>query len=160
MNKISDFGFRISGAGKGAVLRLGACVLVLMALALPAQAQRSQLSVGAQVGRPTALTIRTPAQGPVSWTGALAFDDGAAYVTVNRQYERPLQASPLNYYLAPGAYLGSARNDDLALGGNLNLGVNFYQERFEIFLQVTPAISVLPETDVWLGAAIGARFAL
>ena len=136
-------------------------LLALTLIVLPAQAQvRSQLAIGAQVGRPTALTIRLPAQNTLSWTGALAFDDGAAYVTVNRHYESLLQASPLHYYIAPGAYLGSARNDDLALGANLNLGINFYQERFEIFLQVTPTLSLLPRTDVWLGAAVGARYAL
>lgn len=133
----------------------------LALLALPAQAQRSSaLSFGVQVGDPLALTLRLPARAPVSWTGAVAFDDGGVYVAIHRQHEYPLQGSPLHYYLAPGGFLGSADDDDLTLGASLNAGINFYIERFEIFLHVTPALRVLPETDLGLGAALGVRYAL
>ncbi len=139
------------------------CVLALLLLLgiVPAQAQAgSALSVGAQVGRPTALTIRAPSRAPASWTGVLAFDDGNVYLGLNRQYEYPVTASPLRYYVGPGGYIGSARNDDLALGATLNLGVNFYQERFEIFLQLIPDLRLLPSTDFGVGAAVGVRYAL
>ncbi len=134
---------------------------MLVLLAAPAAAQdRLGLALGLQVGDPTGLALRVPGSGPVSWTGALAAHDGGAYVTVNRHREYPLTASPLHYYVAPGVHLGSARNDDLVLGANANLGLNFYQERFEIFLQVTPTLDLLPGLDLWLGAAVGARYAL
>ncbi len=129
-------------------------------LVLPASAQRYPLSIGAQVGSPTALTVRFPARTAVSWTGVLAFDDGGVYVGVNRQYEYPLTESPLHYYAAPGGYLGSAKNDDLGLGATLPLGINFYQERFEVFLQLVPTLRLLPETRFDVGGAVGVRYAL
>lgn len=141
-------------------MRTLALSLFALAVVLPAQAQRSPLAIGAQIGSPTALTVRFPARAAASWTGTLAFHKGGATLGLNRQYEYPFTESPLHYYVAPGGYLGSNGDDDLAVGATLPLGVNFYQDRFEVFLQLIPTLAVLPNTDFDVGAAVGVRFAL
>lgn len=141
-------------------------ILLLLALFVPSAFAQSGISIGGQVGNPTGITIRVPARAATSWTGVLAYGvDNFLHVGAHYQMERPLPGSPLNYYLAPGGFLGakergSNRDADIQLGAVLQAGLNFYTDRIEVYLHLAPGLTVLPSTSARLGAAVGVRYAL
>lgn len=141
-------------------------LLLLLALCVPGAIAQSGFSVGGQVGNPTGITVRVPARAATSWTGVLAYGvDNYMHVAAHYQYERPLPGSPLNYYFAPGGFVGvkergNDRDADLQLGAALLAGLNFYTDRIEVYLHLAPGMTVLPSTSPRLGAAVGVRYAL
>ena len=66
----------------------------------------------------------------------------------------------MNYYLGPGAFviIKERRDDDILLGISGNFGINFFIERFEVFLQITPRLSVVPDTDGDVCGGVGLRY--
>lgn len=141
--------------------------LILITGALSdARAQTSQppgtFGLGGQVGSPSGITVK--------WYDApgRAFDLFGAwdlndffFLNLHMLFERPVADSPLNFYYGPGAYIGVVerrRENDVAVGVSGNFGLNFFTERFEVFLQLTPRLNVVPDTRGRLGAGVGLRY--
>ncbi len=143
--------------------------LVLAALGgggTPAEAQRQPgaLGLGFQVGRPGGLAVKWYRPAPVAYDAVLKTDvHEVAVVHLHRLWEQPLPDSPLHFYLGPGLVGGAdrlGRNPRLRLGLSTEAGLNFYAERFEVFLHLTPTLRFLPTNRVTLDGNVGLRYYL
>lgn len=127
-----------------------------------AQERYSDTGLGGQIGEPSGVTLKLYQRPTFAYEFLAAWDlDDFFFLNVHGLYERPIQNSPLFYYLGPGAFIGfedRGREDDVVIGVSGNFGVNFFTERFEVFLQVTPRLSVIPETDGDIGGGVGLRY--
>ena len=144
--------------------RRAACLAVLLLVAAPpalAQDRYSDTGVGAHVGDFTGLTIRHYPRTGFAYDGLAAWDlDDFVFVNVHGLYERRFETSPLNYYFGPGAFLGLRGDGALGLGASGTGGFNYFAERFEVYIQLTPRLNLLPRTDFDLGGGLGLRFYL
>lgn len=132
----------------------------------PAAAQRQPGSagVGFQVGQPGGLALKLYQNDSIAYDGVISTDgDDFLIGHFHRLWERPLPDSPLHFYLGPGMVVGPetlAQSPQLRLGLSTEAGLNFYAERFEVFLHVTPTLQFLPNTRVGLDGNVGLRYYL
>lgn len=135
-------------------------------LSSPAQAQREpgSFTVGAQVGRTGGLSLKLYASPPRAYQALLTFDgDDFARLALVQLWERPLPDSLVHIYYGPGLRLGGR---ELKTGPTTVLdllgavGLNFYAERFEVFLHVTPTLRLQPGLQPRLGGGVGLRYDL
>lgn len=133
--------------------------------------QGGNVGVGFQVGDPTGLNLHLRNTKPMRLDILFAwdFDDDDRdffFVNVHGLFFKPLNASPkLNFFYGPGAYVGARDHDnnkdndtDTVLGFSGNFGLNVEIDRFDIFLQLTPRLDLIPDTDFDIGGGLGARF--
>lgn len=132
----------------------------------------SPVGIGGQVGDPSGISLkvyrkRTPGGGLFSAAKAFSFLaawdlDDFFFFNAHALHEKPIPDSPLNYYVGPGAIIGiddRPRADaELVLGISGNFGLNFFTEHFEVYLELTPWIKIIPDTDGSLGGGIGLRY--
>ncbi len=139
-----------------------------------AQAQRApgQLGLGGQVGSPSGITLKVYNPNTISYDFLAAWDLGDFFfLNVHGLYERPLQlegTSGVEYFFGPGGYIGfedrddgprRRDDDDVVLGISGRLGINIpVEQRFEFFMQVTPRINLIPDTEGDLGGGVGLRY--
>jgi hypothetical protein len=121
------------------------------------------VGLGGQIGSPSGITLKwydAPGRA-FDLLGAWDLDD-FFFLNLHMLFERPLPESPLNFYYGPGAFLGvqdgRRRNSDMVLGISGNFGLNFFTERFEVFLQLTPRLNVVPDTRGHFGGGVGLRY--
>ncbi len=134
--------------------------------ALPsAAAQQSSgtFNVGLQVGRPGGLTGKIDRPNHTAYAGLLTTDgDEVVGLRLHRHWERPLPDSLVHVYGGPGLLVGGKALDDpdplLELGSSIQAGLNFYKERFEVFLHVTPTLHFLPNLEMSAGGSVGLRY--
>lgn len=142
--------------------RCTACLAVLLVVAAaPALAQQrySDTGIGAHVGDFTGLTLRHYPRTGFAYDVLAAWDlDDFIFVNVHGLYERRFETSPLNYYFGPGAFIGLYDDGDVGLGVSGTGGFNYFAERFEVYIQLTPRLNLLPGTDFDLGGGLGLRF--
>jgi hypothetical protein len=144
-------------------LVVGVVVGLLYTSAL-AQREPGSLTVGAQVGRTGGLSLKLYAQPPHAYQALFTFDgDDFARLSLSRVWERPLPDSLVYAYYGPGLRLGgrelkSGPSTVIELLGTV--GLNFYAERFEVFLHVTPALRLQPNLRPRLGGGVGLRYDL
>ncbi|MDQ7039857.1 MAG: hypothetical protein Q9M35_02860 [Rhodothermus sp.] len=125
-----------------------------------------QTGLGGVIGTPSGLSLKIYSTDRSSFTAydfLLAYDlDRFFFFSLHGLFEQPLPDSPLNYFFGPGALLGirehAHSNNEMVLGLSVNLGINFFTERFEVFLQVTPRLHLIPATEGDLGGGIGLRY--
>ena len=145
-------------------LMLAAVVLGLRPEAAPAQTRYSSIGFGAQMGAPTGVTLRLYERAPYIYDFLAAWDlDDSFFLNVHGLRERPIRDSQLNFYYGPGGLFGIERrgNDlDVVLGASANVGLNYFVERFEVFLQLTPRLILLERTTADLGGGVGLRYYL
>ena len=132
--------------------------------------QGGSVGVGFQAGAPTGLNLHFRGTKPMRLDILFAwdFDDDDRdffFVNVHGLFFKPLSASPrFNFCYGPGAYIGIRddnrrdRDNDTVLGFSGNFGLNMEIERFDIFLQLTPRLDIVPSTDFDMGGGLGARF--
>lgn len=131
-----------------------------------ARGQRTpgSLGVGLQVGRPGGPAIKWYRPGPIAYDGVITTDlEDFLVGYVHRVWEPPVPNSPLHLYLGPGLMVGAerlAQSPQLRLGVSAEAGLNFYAERFEVFLHVTPTLRFFPNTGVFLDGNVGLRYYL
>jgi len=150
----------------GILLLLAPIVLAGVLVPSPASAQRQPgaAGIGFQVGRPGGLALKLYRPGAIAYDGVISTDgDDFLVGHFHRLWERPLPDSPLHFYFGPGAVVGTEnlpRTPLLRLGLSAEAGLNFYAERFEVFLHVTPTLRFLPSTRVRLDGIVGLRYYL
>ena len=139
-------------------------LLGLLAASAHAQRDVGSWTLGPQVGRPGGLTAKLYRTPPVAYDATLTVDgDDFVRAAAHRLWERPLPDSLVYVYYGPGLQ-GTVRRLDadptFTLGIAGKLGLNFYAERFEVFLHVTPAVPVESRPIPRLGAGVGLRYDL
>lgn len=90
----------------------------------------------------------------ISW-----LDDDVFLWSVHALTNRSMADSPLKLFLGPGAVFGS-EHTRLFWGLSSNLGVYFEKHRFEVFMQITPRILLVPDLKGEFGSAAGLRYYL
>lgn len=132
----------------------------------------SRVGLGIQVGDPSGISLKVyrrsaTRKGILGTVDAYSFLaawnlDSFFYLNAHALKENGLEDSPLNYYIGPGLIAGfrdnSARDNDFVAGISVEGGVNFFTERFEVFLGLTPWFRVIPDPDLYLGGGVGLRF--
>ncbi len=152
-----------------AIRRTARCIGIVVLLSVlgsvsEAHAQREpgSLTVGLQVGRTNGGTAKLYQSSRDAYSALLtANGDDFARLALFRLWERPLPDSPLHVYYGPGAAIGGRNLDgrvlpEVSLSGKG--GFNFYAERFEVFLHVTPTIRFGPSIRPQLGGGVGLRY--
>lgn len=137
----------------------------LGALALSAQAQRhaGAVGVGAQVGRPGGVSLKAYRSPRAAIDAALTTDgDDRAVLHLYGVREWALSTTAVHAMAGPGLAVGTTRTAEqgrvaVAAAGGL-AGLNFFAERFEVFLHVTPRVRFLPKVDGVLGGSVGLRY--
>ncbi len=143
-----------------------ALVLARSLAVAPAHAQqrRSDTGLGGQIGDPTGITLRLYDRASFVYDFLAAWDlDDFFFLNVHGLRERSLENSPLSYYYGPGVIFGierRRRQNELVVGISGNFGINYFVERFEVFLQLTPRFTLTPRTVGDIGGGIGLRYYL
>jgi len=130
-----------------------------------AQGPATDVGLGGQIGDPSGVTLKLYQRPGLAYEFLAAWDlDRFFFLNGHVLYERPIPDSPLHYYFGPGVILGISDDgpDDaeLVIGISGQVGVNFFVERFEVFLHLTPRLSIIPDTDGDFGGGIGLRYYL
>ncbi|MFN7120193.1 MAG: hypothetical protein ACK4TA_25615 [Saprospiraceae bacterium] len=132
-----------------------------------AQPAAGSWGIGIQIGEPNGLLLKHYNPRGASFDALFAWDlDDYFFVNLHAIWEKSLSSSPdFNFFYGPGAFVGFLdRNrrfyddDEVILGVSGNVGLNVYIDRFEIYLQVTPRLSVVERTDADVGGGVGFRF--
>lgn len=147
-----------------------ALLIALLLTAGSAQAQRvpGAVGLGGQVGDPSGVTVKVYNPGTLSYDFLAAWDlNNFFFLNMHGLYERPLElenTSGLEYFFGPGGFIGfrdrpAGRDDDVVFGISGRLGVNIpLEDRFEFYVQVTPRINLVPDTEGDLGGGLGVRY--
>jgi hypothetical protein len=137
----------------------------LLPYTIPAHAQREpgSLTVGAQAGRTSGLTIKLYQRPNTAYEALLTFDDDFAQFGLFRLRERPVPDSLVHAFYGPGVLVGERElttgpTPEFAVGAKV--GINFYAERFEVFVHVTPATRVYPDLAPAIEGGFGLRYDL
>ena len=131
-----------------------------------------RVGIGGQVGDPSGITVKVYRRNverdgilkaAKAYSFLVAWDlDDFFYVNAHALHEHALEDSPLNYYLGPGLIVGfkesGSNNAEVVAGVSGDFGVNFFTERFEVFLGLTPWFRVFPDPGLHLSGGIGLRF--
>ncbi len=134
-----------------------------------AQPPAGSWGIGIQFGSPSGLAVKRYNPGAMSFDALLAWDlDDFFFLNIHGLWEQPAGSlSPLRVYYGPGAFIGFIergrpfRDDtDVRLGISGTLGLNYYIDRFEIYLQLTPRLQLIERTDGSVGGGLGFRFYL
>lgn len=148
----------------GAVLAAGVIGLGGLTHAVQAQNPRrpGDVGVGGQVGDPSGVTLRLYGHARFVYDVLGAWDlDRFFFLNVHGLIEHPFESSDLNVFYGPGLLLGveeHRRDEEVVLGISANVGVNYYVERFEVYVQLTPRIHLVPDTRGNVGGGIGLRY--
>lgn len=147
--------------------RIGLLLILGLLWASPrahAQREPGSVTLGAQIGWTSGLTVKLYRSNRVAYDALLTADgDDFARLAFFRAWERPLPDSSLHVYYGPGLAIGGRNLNtrvlpELSLAGKL--GLNFYAERFEVFLHVTPTLRFGPPLRPDLGGGVGLRYDL
>lgn len=132
----------------------------------------SRVGLGGQVGDPSGLTLKVYRR-QVAREGILRAADAYSflaawdldqffYFNTHAVHEQPLEDSPLNYYIGPGLIVGfrdrTNRDGEFVAGVSGDFGLNFFTERFEVFLGLTPWFRIIPDPGLYLGGGVGLRY--
>lgn len=147
-----------------AILLLSTGLAIFASAPHPSQAQRTagRIGIGAQAGRPSGLTIKAYRHPQLAYDLALVWNlRDFVFVEAHRTHERPLPNSPLHVLVGPGLFAGldeAPRRNRATLGISGALGLNFFRERFEVFLQAVPRVRLYPATRAHMGGSVGIRY--
>lgn len=151
-------------------------VALLSSLALPAFAQDTEadlltdreprgIGVGVMVGEPTGLTVawrpndQRAVQGHLSWSLA---DDrvrvSGDYLNTVAMIDPEDAAMSFPIYVGLGL-TGSVEDEDFVLGGRVPVGITLLPDEtpIDVFAEVAPTVYIVPETELAVEGAIGAR---
>lgn len=144
------------------------CVLVAFVLLIPATSHAQigkstgAIGIGAQAGAPTGLTLKYYARKDIGlvFLGSWSLERFLLF-SMHVTYEYPIPDSPLRFFIGPGLEIGREGDDetsDIRISTTVMPGLNFFTEKFEVFLQALPGVKLIPEKKITLGGAVGLRY--
>jgi hypothetical protein len=134
-------------------------------LSVPVQAQRApgDVGLGVHVGQPTGVTLKIyNEQTSVDFLAAWDQDD-FFFLNVHAIYDVHLNdENTIHFFYGPGGYIGirdrrEGLDDEVELGVSGNFGFDFMIQKFEIFVQATPRLSLVQSTNFDMGGGVGFR---
>lgn len=157
-------------------MKIRSVIIALLTVLISASAVMAEegLGVGIIIGDPTGVTVK-------KWIGADRAIDGAAAWTLSGSGSLQLHGDYLLHdftLLKPGPINGKlpvyfglggrvvlsddshGHHNDTVLGVRVPFGISYLMTRapVEAFLEIVPILDVVPNTELNLNAAIGARF--
>ncbi len=120
------------------------------------------IGVGAQAGTPTGLTLKYYPRKDIGviFLGSWSLERFLLF-SMHGTYEYPIPDSPLRFFFGPGFDVGREGNEtasDIRLSITVMPGLNFFTEKFEVFLQGMPGLKLKPDQQLTLGGAVGLRY--
>ena len=141
-------------------------VLIIATLLIIPGLLLSQTGLGIILGEPTGISFKQWTGDRTAWDAALAYsfvDKEHFYFHANYLYHNTghFEETPIPWYWGFGAnvrYRDKA-DDKVRVAGRIPLGINYMFESLpgELFVEVSPALDVIPKVDFSFGAAIGFR---
>lgn len=138
---------------------------IFLALAGTASAQNpaGSVGVGGQLGEPSGVTVKLYQQSDFAYEILGAWDlSDFFFVNGHALFERPVPNVPIRYYVGPGVLAGiregGDEGSDFVIGISGQFGINYFVERYEVFLHLTPRLGVIPDTEGDVGGGIGLRY--
>ncbi|MEM8488331.1 MAG: hypothetical protein AAF564_22470 [Bacteroidota bacterium] len=148
------------------ILAASICLCIASAYTPTAIAQSGTssraLGLGAQVGNPSGFTLKYyPSRDiGVVFLGSWSIERFLLY-SMHVTYEYPIPDSPLRFFIGPGMDIGrevDEEKSDLRISASVMPGLNFFTQKFEVFLQALPGVKLMPKREVTLGGAVGLRY--
>lgn len=145
--------------------KAGLIMTLLVILMQPITAQRlaGDVGLGVHIGQPTGLTVKVYNPGTsVDFLAAWDLDD-FFFLNVHAIYDVHLNPQEtVHFFYGPGGFIGirdrgSEVDDDIELGVNGSFGLDFMIDKFEIFFQGTPRLSLMQTTNFDMGGGAGFR---
>lgn len=144
------------------IVLLGWTAMAASPSSLQAQRSEGRFGVGAQAGQPSGLTAKLYRHAQLAYNAAVVWNlRDVVFADLYRTHEFPLPNSPLHLLLGPGIFAGTEGppfENAFTLGISGAFGLNFFKERFEVFVQATPRMRLYPETQARLGGSVGLRY--
>jgi len=152
---------------------LGLALLLLGLSTAPAQAQRTSgaVGLGGQVGEPSGVSLKVYNENAPSYDFLAAWDlDNFFFLNAHAQWNNDINAENIDqdfeWFIGPGAFIGiddrgdnNFDDDEVVFGISGTIGLNFViDRRFELYGQITPRISLVPDTDGDVGGGLGFRY--
>jgi hypothetical protein len=156
------------GDSRGHFRLVVALLALLLGVALPmesrAQRESGSVTVGFEVGHLGGATAKLYRPNTVAYSTLLTTDgDDFFALYLHRLRERPLADSLLHIYYGPGLNGGGRQLDTaptVQAGVSAQVGLNFYNGRFEVFLHATPILRLHPSLTPRLAGSVGLRYDL
>ena len=156
-------------------------LIILLSISTLLKAQSTGFGAGIMVGEPTGVSVKGWISGDRAIAGGLAWSlRGASYFSVHADYLFhnmeliKLNKGRLPLYYGPGVRLRSWTSDRYwdrgrwndydgsraRLGVRFPVGLDYLPENspVDVFLEIVPALDLLPSTSFDVGAAIGVRY--
>jgi hypothetical protein len=139
-------------------------ILALFAGVNKLKAQDSGFGAGIIIGEPTGISGKywLSGNGSLNMAVAWSLSNDAFYIHADyaRHAFKPIQVSKgqLPLYYGIGARMVFA--NDFNFGARIPLGINYIFEDapLDVFAEIVPTLSLIPDTDFDLGGGIGVRF--
>lgn len=148
-------------------LRLGSILFILclmLASQQPVQGQQRSFGAGILIGNPTGFTGKYWKSRENAYAFGLAWSlgsNGSVLVYGDYLWHRfEITGEPRTpLYFGVGAWIGSHENST-GLGARIPLGIMHLlsKDPIEVFLEIVPSISLIPDTDLDVQGGIGLRY--
>ena len=137
---------------------------LMLVCQVPAKGQQRPLGGGVIIGDPTGLTGKYWKSRENAYAFGLAWslgDDESVQIYGDYLWHRfEITGEPRTpLYFGVGVWLGS-NNNDTGLGVRIPLGVThiFARDPIDVFFEIVPAISLVPDTDLDVQGGFGIRY--
>lgn len=147
---------------------LGILLILGLVFGNSAHAQRTSgaAGLGGQIGEPTGVTLKLYNADSPSYDFLVAWNlEEFFFFNAHALFEHPIDAENIDadveWFLGPGGFVGffSRGDDDAGLGISGTIGLNLiFDERLELYGQVTPRLNLIPETEAFPGGGLGVRY--
>ena len=140
---------------------------LLLSFSTTVAAQRpSGVGIGIQLGRPSGLSLNLPTSGRASIDLLAAWDlNDFFFLNGHALFQQPLGSDPhLGLFYGPGAFIGLRDrgrwefSDEVYAGISGTIGLNYFIDRFEIYLRATLRLQLIDRTDGGAGGGLGVRY--
>lgn len=149
---------------------LGGFVLALVLSVLvgptPSWAQKAPgvAAIGVEIGQIGGVTGKLYRPNQIAYDALVTTDaDEVFTLFLHRLRSHPFPDSEMYGYYGPGLFVGGRTlntNPTSAIGLSGRVGLKFYAERFEAFLQATPILRLHPSFNPSLAGSVGLRYTL
>lgn len=131
--------------------------------------QKGDVTLGAQFGRPIGLSMKyfNPSVVSVEFLAAWDLND-FFFFNAHGVFEMDVGgADALNFFYGPGLFWSikdetnrRTINTEFSAGVSATAGLNYWLNRFELYIRITPRVSIMKATEGNVGGGFGVRYLL